>query len=462
MNNVKDTVSTLVILGGTGDLASRLLLPGLGRLLTEQPARRVTVIGSGTRSWDDEQWSGTVKAAFATVDATGPAVEHALANPRYLSADVSSAGDLKKLLDASTGIPAVYFALPPAVTAKAVQALKDIKLPGKTILAMEKPFGRDLRAAMELNAMLPELVPEEQVFRVDHFLGKSTVLNVLGLRFTNRLLEPVWNRDHIAKVDIVYDEELGLEGRAGYYDQAGAMVDMIQSHLLQVMALVTMEPPTSIDASDLRAAKARAVRSVRLWGDDPVRASRRARYTAGTVNGKDLPSYVDEEGVDPERNTETLAEVTVEANNWRWAGVPFTLRSGKALGQPRQEITVTFRPVPRLPEGLHGAEEPTVLRIGLGPDRMSLEMNINGPGDPYTIDRARLTTDFCSGRLNPYGEVLQGILDRDPTLSVRAEAAEHAWSIIDQVRDAWAADRVPLEEYRAGSSGPEWSGKNER
>lgn len=456
MNDTKDTVSTLLILGGTGDLASRLLLPGLGRLLTEQPDRRLALIGSGTRSWDEEQWSETVKAAFGTVDATGPAVEHTLANSRYLSADVSSPEDLEHLLQASTGIPAIYFALPPAVTAKAVQALKDIELPGKTILAVEKPFGSDLQGAADLNAMLSALVPDEQVFRVDHFLGKSTVLNMLGLRFTNRIFEPLWNRDHIAKVDIVYDEELGLEGRAGYYDGAGAMVDMIQSHLLQVMSLVTMEPPASVDAMDLRAAKSQAIRAVRLWEDDPVRASRRARYTAGTVDGRDLPSYADEEGVDPSRKTETLAEVTVEADNWRWAGVPFTLRSGKALGEPRQEITVTFRAVPRVPDGLHGAEEPTVLRISLGPDSMVLEMNINGPGDPFTIDRAALTTDFGSGRLNPYGEVLQGVLDRDPTLSVRAEAAEHAWGIVDQVRDAWQADRVPLEEYPAGSSGPQW------
>ena len=335
-------------------------------------------------------------------------------------------------------------------------------VPVEAAMDLRPGFGSDLQGAMELNAMLPALVPEEQVFRVDHFLGKSTVLNMLGLRFTNRLFEPVWNRDHIAEVNIVYDEGLGLEGRAGYYDRAGAMVDMVQSHLLQIMSLVTMDPPTSVGAADLRAAKSEALRAVRLWGDDPVWASRRARYTAGTVNGRQLPSYVDEEGVDPDRKTETLAEVTVEANNWRWAGVPFTLRSGKALGQPRQEITITFRSVPRMPDGLHGAEEPTVLRIGLGPDRMSLEMNINGPGDPFTIDRIGLTTDFCRGRLNPYGEVLQSILDRDPTLSVRAEAAEHAWSIVDQVRDAWSAERVPLEEYRAGSSGPEWQGNSER
>ena len=185
----------------------------------------------------------TVREAFDIVEATGPAVDHALDDTRYLSADVSAPEDLEKLFEASTGIPALYVALPPAVTAEAVEALKEVELPDGTVLAMEKPFGTDRQNAAELNAMLARLLPEEQVFRVDHFLGTSTVLNVLGLRFTNRLFEPLWNRDHISHVEIVYDEELGLEGRAGYYDGTGAMVDMLQSHLMQVMALVTMETP---------------------------------------------------------------------------------------------------------------------------------------------------------------------------------------------------------------------------
>ena len=456
-----DTVSTLIILGGTGDLASRLLLPGLGRLLTEEPDRRLRLIGSGTSSWTDEQWTDAVREAFGTVDATGPAVEHALSDARYLSADVSAPEELEKLLGAATGVPAVYFALPPAVTVKAVQALEDVELPAGTVLAVEKPFGTDRQNAAELNGLLTKLVPEDQVFRVDHFLGKSTVLNVLGLRFTNRLFEPLWNRDHIARVELVYDEDLGLEGRAGYYDGTGAMIDMLQSHLLQAMSLITMEPPATVEATELRAAKSQAVRSVRLWGGDAARASRRARYTAGTVDGRDLPDYADEEGVDPALETETLAEVTVEADTWRWAGVPFILRSGKAIGQPRQEVVVTFRDAPRVPGGLRGAVGPTVLRIGLGEATMTLELNVNGPEDPFTVERAALATVLCDGLLSPYGEVLQGILDGDPTLSVRSDAAEHAWGLIDQVRDAWRSGRVPLEEYPAGSPGPDWSSAHE-
>lgn len=336
-----------------------------------------------------------------------------------------------------------------------MEALGTVPLPAGTVLALEKPFGTDADSAAALNRRLVGLVPEEQVFRIDHFLGKSTVLNLLGLRLTNGIFEPLWNRERIAAVDIVFDEELGLEGRAGYYDHAGAMVDMIQSHLLQVMSLVAMEPPASVGHRDLSTAKTQVLRAVHLRDDDAVRASRRARYTAGTVGGRALPSYADEEGVDPAREAETLAEVVVEVRNWRWAGVPFTLRSGKALGQPRKEITLTFCDAPHVPDGLRGVEQPTVLRICLEPDRMLLELNVNGPGDPFVIERARLAVDLGAGELDAYGEVLQGILDGDPTLSVGPEAAEQTWRLIDTVRGAWKTGRVPLEEYPAGSRGPD-------
>lgn len=449
-----DTIGTLIILGATGDLTARLLLPGLGRLLTEEPERRLTLIGADLTADPSPSWPDTVREAFASVGAAGPAVAHTLAHTDYQATDASSPTDLESLLTAADGIPALYFALPPAVTTRAIDALHEIELPDGTMLALEKPFGVNQHSAAELNQHLTSLVREEQVFRVDHFLGKSTVLNILGLRFTNYLFEPLLNRDHVARVEIVYDEELGLENRAGYYDHAGAMVDMIQSHLLQVMALITMDAPQSLHPEQLRATKAEALRAVRPFGDDPAHASRRARYTAGTINGRQLPSYTDEPGVDPARGTETLAEVTLEAATWRWAGVPFTLRSGKALNADRHEIVITFREVPHQPAGFTGATEPTVLRLTLGPDQLTVELNVNGPGDPFTLDRGRLTADFGAGRLNPYGEVLRGLLDRDPTLSIRAEGSEHAWRIIDQIRATWQDGMVPLEEYRAGTTGP--------
>lgn len=452
MTQATDAVSTLLILGARGDLASRLLLPGLGRLLTLEPERRITLVGSARAAAGQAGWKEILNKAFA--DAGGPAVRHTLDTARYVSADVSDPEDLHRLLQACDGVPALYFALPPAVTARAVEGLGKTGVPEGTVLALEKPFGTDTGSAAELNRFLAGLVPDEQVFRVDHFLGKSTVLNLLGLRLTNRIFEPMWNRDHIAKVDIVYEEELGLEGRAGYYDRAGAMVDMIQSHLLQVMALVAMEPPATVGPVDLRAAKSQVLKVARLWAADPAQASRRARYTAGTINGRRFPSYTEEEGVDPARETETLAEVVLEVTNRRWAGVPFTLRSGKAVGRRRQEIVITFHQVPVAPGGLHGIQGPTVLRISLGSGGMSLELNVNGPGDPFVMDRATPSADFGPGRLDAYGEVLQDILDRDPTLSIRAETAEQSWRIIDQVRAGWKAGRVPLEEYPAGSPGP--------
>ncbi|GAA2241780.1 glucose-6-phosphate dehydrogenase [Herbiconiux moechotypicola] len=448
-------VDTLLIFGASGDLTARLLLPGLGQLLTAQPERRLQLIGAGGVSWTDEQWREVVRTSFGDCDAEGPAVEAVLASTRYVEADVTDHDQLEKLLGMATGTPAIYFALPPAVAAAVVTTLQTVDFPSDLILALEKPFGMDVPSAEKLNAELAKLVPENQVHRVDHFLGRSTVFNILGLRFANRIFEPVWNSDHIASIDIVYDEQLGLEGRAGYYDKAGALVDMIQSHLLQVMAVLAMEPPSTLGADDLRDAKEIVLRATNIRGGDPLASSRRARYTAGTIDGRQLPSYVDEKGVDPARETETLAEVTLEIATWRWSGVPITLRSGKALGERRREIVITFKPARHIPTGLIGVSSPTVLRLFVAPDAMSLEIDINGPGDPYELERASLDATFGDGQLLAYREVLAGILDGDPSLSVRGDSAVEGWRILAPVIEAWRADRVPLDDYPAGSSGPE-------
>lgn len=445
--------TTLLILGASGDLASRLLMPGLGGLLTVQPERHVQLIGAGVETYTDQEWKDRVAAAMKTGEASGTAVDELLAHTAYLSADVTRASDLQKLLDACDNPPAIYFALPPAITAKACDALDGL-LPEGVRLALEKPFGTDEASARKLNQKLATLVPEDRVFRVDHFLGTSGVLNILGTRFANRIIEPLLNNTHVEKVEIVFDETLGLEGRARYYDHAGALVDMIQSHLLQVLAVVTMEAPATLDADDVRDLKALALRATRLWGDDPATASRRARYTAGTIEGRKLPSYVDEEGVDPANDTETLAELTVEVRNTRWADVPFLLRSGKALGTPRHEIVFTFRPPAHIPELIQGSDRPNRLRLDLKTLEMTLELDVNGPGDPYTIDHAQLTAALNPGQLPAYGEVLAGVLEGDPLLAVRGDTAEVCWALIDPVLDAWKKGKVPLEEYAAGSSGP--------
>ncbi len=451
------TVQTLLILGATGDLTARLLLPGLGGLVASGFREQLLLVGSGTEEWDDERWRARVSESFAPADAGGGGVEALVKRARYIRADVTKEPDLRTLLDACEGSPTIYFALPPAVTEAACGALTSLGVPDDTRLVMEKPFGTDAAGAAALNELLAKLVPEEQVFRVDHFLGMSTVLNILGVRFANRIVEPVLSADHVHSVDVVFDETLGLEGRAGYYDGAGAMVDMIQSHLLQVMSLVAMEPPSTLDAADLRDARAQVLRATRVWDDDPVASSRRGRYTAGEVDGRKLPSYADEEGVDPSQGTETLAEVVLAVDTWRWAGVPFRLRSGKAIGSPRHEASVNFQAPQHVPAGLTGCDQPNRLRIGINPGggKLRLDFNISGPGDPFGIDPVTLDADFGPGELPEYGEVLKGALEGDPTLFVRGDMAVDCWRIIEPVQQAWQRDEVPLEEYPAGSAGPD-------
>jgi glucose-6-phosphate 1-dehydrogenase len=444
--------TTLLILGASGDLTSRLLLPALGQLLVREPERSVRLLGAGMDDWTDEHWRDTVQASFATTDSSS--AYPLVADTTYTKADITNADDLRALIAKAEGRLALYFAVPPAVAAKACEALVDVDIPDGMILALEKPFGTDEESARVLNETLRKLVPEPQVFRVDHFLGRSTVLNFLGVRFANRMIEPVWSADDIESIVIQYDEFLGLEGRAGYYDRAGAMVDMIQSHLLQVMAFVTMEPPASLDEVDVREATAAVLRATHVWGDDPVASSRRARYTAGTVDGRAYPSYVDEPGVVPDRKTETLAEITCEVRTARWAGVPIVLRSGKALTRRDAEVIVRFKPVRHLPQGFQGDPEPSVLRFALGPDTMSLELNVNSGADPLVLERATLLADMGEGALKAYAEVLSGILDGDAMLSVRGDAAEQCWRIVQPVIDAWHADSVPMDEYPAGSLGP--------
>jgi glucose-6-phosphate 1-dehydrogenase len=445
---------TLLILGAGGDLTARLLLPGLGALVAGGGAPGLTLVGAGRDDWDDQRWRARVRDSFATSAADGARPAALADSARYLRADVTQEQDLRRLLDACRGRVVIFFALPPAVTAGACAALCRIGLPPQTRLVLEKPFGTDAATARSLNELLVRLVPEDQIHRVDHFLGKSTVLNVLGLRFANRIFEPVLTNAHVAGVDIVFDEDLGLEGRAGYYDGAGALIDMVQSHLLQILALLAMDAPPTLHARELRDRKAQVLRATRVWGDDPVAGSRRARYTAGRIGGRQLPAYADEPDVDAARQTETLAEMVVAVDTWRWAGVPFRLRSGKALAGRRKEAVITFRQPPRVPEGLTGYDRPDRLRIGFGPDRLALDVNINGPGDPFALDAVTLEAEFGPGELPAYGEVLRGVFDGDPTLSVRGDVAEECWRIVDPVLAAWRAGQVPLQEYPAGSAGP--------
>ncbi|GIF06877.1 glucose-6-phosphate dehydrogenase [Actinoplanes siamensis] len=450
------SAQTLLVLGASGDLTARLLLPGVGALLAAGDAPPLTLVGAGMEDWDEQHWRQRVHDAFGPHREAEPAAR-TLAQTRYLQADVTKVEDLRRLLGDTDGAVSIFFALPPAVTAKACEALLDVKLPEGTRLVLEKPFGTGANSAAALNRLLTRLAPEERIHRVDHFLGKSTVLNILGLRFANRIFEPLLSSEHVECVDIVFDENLALEGRAGYYDKAGALADMIQSHLLQILALLTMEAPLSLDPQEFRDRTAEALRATRLWGGDPATSSLRARYTAGSLDGRDLPGYAEEDGVDPARETETLAELVLAVDNWRWAGVPFRLRSGKAVGSSRKEAVIFFKEPPRVPGGLTGPDGPNRLRIGFGPDQLALDFTINGPGDPFVLDPVTLEAGFGPGDLPPYGEVLRGVFQDDPLLSVRGDVAEQCWRIVEPVTAAWRDGQVPLTEYPAGSAGPSGS-----
>jgi glucose-6-phosphate 1-dehydrogenase len=445
---------TLVVLGAAGDLTARLLLPGLAGLVSRRHLT-IELVGSDRADWDDDRWRDRVRQGFAGEVATAPELDAIVRTTRYVRADVTAPEDLDTLLRTCSAGPLVlYFAVPPAVAEQACRALTRVALPATTRLVMEKPFGSDAASADALNQIVTGLLPEDQIYRVDHYLGLSTVLNVFGLRFTNRVLESVLNSTHVASVDIVLDESLALEGRAGYYDHAGALVDMLQSHALHVLSILAMEPPSTLSARDVRDSAATVLRATRVWRDDPIGSSRRARYTAGRVNGRLVPSYVDEEGVDPARRTETLAEVVVEVNTWRWAGVPFRLRAGKALRKLDKRVVITFKEPNWVPDGLLGYERPDRMHIGLDPDELRLDFNVNGIADPWTVERVGMGVRLEPGDLPAYGQVLAGVLAGDPTLSVRGDQAVQTWRIMEPVLRAWRDGAVLLADYEAGSEGP--------
>jgi glucose-6-phosphate 1-dehydrogenase len=451
--------TTLLVLGASGDLTRRLLLPGLGTLLAVEPERAVEVLGADLAELSDEQWRVRIREAFASAEVPAETTDQVAGGARYLQADLLQMDLVRRVLAGIAGPLVIYFALPPQITVQVCALLEQLDLPQQTGLALEKPFGHDAESAAALNAQLVRVVPEDRIHRVDHFLGVNTVLNLIGLRFSNRILQPIWSAEHIERVDITYDESLALEGRAGYYDRAGALVDMVQSHLLQILALFAMEAPATLDAEEVRSLKAQVLRATRLWGGDAVSASRRGRYTAGRVGDRRVPDYVAEEGVDPAKETETLAELVLEVRNGRWAGVPFVLRSGKALGAECKQVVVTFRQPAHVPTGLHDTVAPDQLTLELKPGAVTLDLSMNAEGDPFELEHKELRAELGKPQMLPYGEVLAGILDGDPLLSIRGDVAQECWRIVTPVLNAWSSADVPLQGYPAGSAGPDGWGQ---
>jgi glucose-6-phosphate 1-dehydrogenase len=450
-------IDRLVIFGGTGDLTGRYLLPGLAALQARgHLSDGFELVGASREDWDDEQFrswaAGWLRREAASADTA--ATTTLLRSSRYHRLDLADPASVRACL-AGDGPVAVYLALPPAVFPIAVSALHGAGLPADSQVVLEKPFGEDLESARALNHLLADLVDERHVFRVDHFLAMTTVRNVLGTRLANRVLEPIWNSAHIDEVEIIWEESLALEGRAGYYDGVGALKDMVQNHLLQVLCLVAMEPPISLGERDLRDRKVDVLRSARPIDDDDVATrTRRARYRAGRGRDRDIPAYADEDGVTPEQGTETFAEVVLKLDSWRWSGTNFRLRTGKAMGEDRKEVVVHFRPVPQLPLEHSPGSVANRLRFGLEPEGLALELTGTGPGVALSLAPLTLSAEMEPPDLPAYGRILLDVLSGNSALSIRADEAEEAWQLLTPVLDGWARGLAPLSEYDAGSHGP--------
>ncbi|WP_303901287.1 glucose-6-phosphate dehydrogenase [Thiohalomonas denitrificans] len=450
-------IEKLVILGAGGDLTARYLLPALARLLEAErlpPGFSVLGVGREPAGNEDFRTRMTERLVRHAPDVSPSTRNQLVARLVYGQADVTDAKQMARLLRSADESLLAYLALPPAIYAPTIEALCDAGLAPGSRLVIEKPFGRDLESAQALNHLIAERLGEQTVFRIDHFLGMQTVQNILGLRFANRVFETLWNAVHVERVEIVWDETLALEGRAGYYDATGALLDMIQNHLLQLLGLVAMEPPQSLNARDLRDRKVDVLRAVRRFGPNEVDYyTRRARYGAGEIGGRPVGAYTHEPGVDPQRGTETFAEVTLFVDNWRWAGVPFVLRSGKALARDRCEIAIHFRPVPHLAFE-ENAAVPNVLRLNFEPERIALALNITGPGERFELRETVLDSPLNAPASDAYSRLLLDALQGDCTLAIRGDEAEEAWRIVEPIIRAWEAGRAPLAEYPAGTHEP--------
>jgi glucose-6-phosphate 1-dehydrogenase len=451
-------IGRLVILGASGDLTSRYLMPALAQL--HQAGRLpegFEVVGIARKPWLLEDYRRHVAGWLRehAGDVGGSSREALISMLSYRVADAAHADEVVGALGSKQEPFIAYLALPPAAFAPAVESLASLHPPEGSRIVVEKPFGEDIASARALNGLLHRCFPERAVFRIDHFLHKQTVQNVLGLRFANRVFEPLWNAEHVSRVEIVWDESLALEGRASYYDATGALKDMIQNHLLQLLCLVAMEPPGTFGERDFRNRKVDVLRAVATPSLEAIaRGSLRGRYVAGKIGDRSLRSYVDEPGVEAGRGTETFAQVTLSVQNGRWAGVPFVLRSGKALAEDRRHIELCFKPVPHLAFGQDSAPRPNVLRMQLDPDRVGLDVSINGPGDPFDLEDVELAVELAPQEIPAYGRLLLDVLQGDPVLSIRDDEAEECWRIVDPIAGAWASGGVPLLDYRAGASGP--------
>ena len=470
--------TTLVIFGASGDLTRRKLLPAIyhlsrrGRL----PAQFAVVGVARTEMSDDgfrDQFRDSLNE-FAGPGAAGDAVAASLAERMYfVSGETNDAGMYQRLatrlreIEGAEGV-LFYLAIPPTIYASVIENLGAAGLAraperGWRRIIVEKPFGTDLASARELNRIAHQHFSEDQVFRIDHYLGKETVQNLLVFRFGNGMFEPVWNRRYIDHVQITAAETVGVEHRASYYEGAGALRDMMQNHLMQVLALVAMEPPIAFTADSVRDRKMDALLAVQpLANDGQPRSVVRAQYGQGWVNGAEVPGYLAEKGVDPASRTETYVAARVQLDNWRWAGVPFYLRTGKRLPKRTTEIAIQFRrpPLEIFRRASQTQVAPDLLIVNVQPDEgISLRFEAKLPGTRMQIAPVmmnfRYGTTFGGEVPEAYETLLLDAMLGDTTLFARHDFVESSWALITPVLEAWSAHRDgPVPTYEAGEWGP--------
>ncbi|MGC5169742.1 glucose-6-phosphate dehydrogenase [Microbacterium sp. DT81.1] len=472
--------SALVIFGVTGDLSRKKLMPAVYDLANRgllPPG--FALVGFARRDWEDQDFAKVVYDAVrenARTEFREETWEQLLQGIRFVSGEFDNPESFKRLRDTverldvergTMGNHAFYLSIPPKDFPQVARQLRDSGLVDDTTdedrwrrVVIEKPFGSDLASARALNEALEVAFPADSIFRIDHYLGKETVQNILALRFANELYEPIWNRNYVDHVQITMAEDIGVGGRAGYYDGIGAARDVIQNHLLQLLALTAMEEPISLKAADLRAEKEKVLAAVTL-PEDLSLATARGQYAGGWQGGEEVHGFLDEDGMNPDSTTETYAAIKLEIATRRWAGVPFYLRTGKRLGRRVTEIAVVFK---RAPQHLFSRNQTSelgqnALVIRVQPDEgVTIRFGSKVPGSGAQV--RDVTMDFGYGHAfteaspEAYERLILDVLLGDPPLFPRHEEVELSWMVLDPVEEFWAAQGGPLEQYAPGSWGP--------
>jgi glucose-6-phosphate 1-dehydrogenase len=471
---------SVVIFGATGDLTHRKLIPALYNLAADgelPPA--VTVVGFARREKNDDEFRGELEEAtrkFSRQTVRDEIWKTFAQSIFYHQSDFSDEFGFKTLaaklekIDKERGTRGnrlFYFAVGPDQFEPILKHLKSAGLNQAregswARVIVEKPFGTDLASARELNRIVHNSFAEEQTYRIDHFLGKETAQNILVLRFANAIFEPLWNSRYIDHLQITAAETLGVEGRAGYYEGAGALRDMVQNHLLQLLCLVAMEPPSDLNADSIRDEKVKVVRSLRRMAAEAVASNViRGQYAEGSINGKPVPGYRAEQNVDPKSMTDTFVALRLNIDNWRWWDVPVYMRVGKRLPKSGTEISIHFKKAPFVLFNKESNEE-NVLVIRIQPDEgISLRMQAKMPGTSFRIEPVKMDfhygTSFGKASPEAYERLLLDAMSGDATLFARRDEVEEAWAFIDIIENSWHAkkDAPPLFSYPAGSWGPE-------